>query len=124
MNKVICGHVNKQHYNTKGRLEDLTCDLEKGHTGDHHAIYEKNVPDHETDDKGRVTKSRYAQEETEAYWGEMAGTPAKEISEAAVPQLSQFQKDLLGEVLKKSPNLTAEQALAVAKASPTWNALS
>ena len=122
--KELCGHINKQHYNTKGRLEDLTCDLEKGHTGDHHAIYEKNVPDHETDDKGRVKKPRYNQEKAETYWGVRAGTPAKEISEAAVPQLSQFQKDLLGEVLKKSPNLTAEQALAVAKASPTWNALS
>ena len=124
MKEELCGHINKQHYNTKGRLEDLKCDLEKGHAGDHHAVYEKNTPDHETDDKGRVTKSRYAQEEAEAYWGELAGTPAKEISEAAVPQLSQFQKDLLGEVLKKSPNLTTEQALVVAKASPTWNALS
>lgn len=124
MNKEKCGHVNKQHYNTKSRLEDLVCDLEKDHKGDHHAFYQKNVPDHETDDKGRVTKSKYTQEEAEAYWGDMAGTPAKDISEVAMPQLSQFQKDLLGEVLKKNPNLTATEALAVAKSSPTWNALS
>lgn len=28
---VACGHVNKQFYNTDGVLEDLVCELEKGH---------------------------------------------------------------------------------------------
>ena len=121
---MTCDHVNKQHYNTKGRLEDLKCDLEEGHKGDHHAFYEKNVPDHETNDKGQVTKSRYTQETAEAWWGDLAGTPAKEITERPMPQLSQYQKDLLGDVLRKNPHLSAEQALAEAKNSPTWNALS
>jgi hypothetical protein len=118
-----CGHINKQHYNAKGRLEDLKCDLEEGHKGDHHAIYEKNIPDYETDEKGRVTKAKYTQEPAEAYWNSDAGIPASEIKEMAAVQMSQWQKDILGDVLRKSPDLPIEQAIAQAKASPSWNAL-
>lgn len=119
----ICGHVNKHYINTKGRLEDLTCDLPKGHAGDHHAVCVRKIPDPLTDNKGRVIEERYREEEADAYWGDVAGTPAKDITEKPMPQLSQFQKDLLAEVLKKNPTMSIESALQQAQESPLWKAV-
>jgi hypothetical protein len=117
-----CGHVNKQHYNTKGKLEDLACDLEPKHAGDHHAKYQKNVPEPVTDEKGRVTNVNYHEEEADAYWTNAAGKPAKDISEGTVPQLSLMQKDLLAQLMARNPDMTVEVALEKVKTDPRWNA--
>jgi hypothetical protein len=115
-----CNHVNKQHYNTDARLEDLACTLPKGHTGDHFAPYLRNVPDPITDLKGGVIQARYRQEEAEAWWSDAAGTPARDVKEGKIIQLSQFQKDIVAEILRKNPDMTAEAAIEQAKASPIW----
>lgn len=98
----------------------MACDLPKGHTGDHHAIYLKNVPEYVTNEKGTPIKVNYHEEEAETYWGELAGTPANEIKSGEITQLTGYQKDLLMEVMKKNPLLSAEQALAVAKLEKNW----
>ena len=33
----LCGHINKQFHNIKGKIEDLACTLPAGHDGDHSA---------------------------------------------------------------------------------------
>lgn len=121
---VLCGHINKHFVNTDGRLKDLSCDLPKGHEGDHHAKAFKNVADNTYDLKGTVIRQEWRQEEVDACWGDAAGTPAKDIKEQPVVQLSQYQKDLVGEVLRKNPQLSVEDAIQQAKASPTWSAAS
>lgn len=117
-----CGHVNKQHYNAKGRLEDLVCDREPGHDGDHHAICFRNVAEHVYNNKGVVVEEHYNQVEADSYWGNGAGVPAKDIKAGEAPQFSQFQRDLVAAILKTDPEMSAEEAYAKAKASPVWTA--
>lgn len=119
---IPCGHVNKQHYNTKGRLEDLTCTLPKGHPGDHFATAMKNVPDHVYDMKGAAIQQKWNEVEAEVFWSDAAGTPAKDIKEKEIPQLSDFQKDLVASILKKNPDILVEEAIAQARNSPVWTA--
>lgn len=57
-----CGHVNKQSYGLDGKLDNLRCALEKGHSGDHFAKHEEL---HEG-----------VELEAEAFWGDAAGEPA------------------------------------------------
>lgn len=121
--EMVCGHINKHYVNHKGMLEDLRCDLPDGHSGDHHAIGRRKVSDPITDNKGRVVEERYHEEEVDAYWGDAAGVPAKEISEKPLPQLTQFQKDILSDVLKKNPEMKIEEAIEKAKESPIWSAV-
>lgn len=40
---VACGHINRQHHNADGVLEDLACTLDKGHKGDHSAKVENEI---------------------------------------------------------------------------------
>jgi hypothetical protein len=115
-----CGHVNKQHYNVKGRLEDLPCDLLAGHAGDHHAAYQRNVPNHIYNNKGGVEKAQWDQVEAEAFWGNDAGTPAGDIKEKEAKQFTSFQRDLVQEILRKNPDLSADEAYKQAKESPVW----
>lgn len=122
-NENLCGHVNKQYYNTAGRLEDLSCTLPDGHSGDHSAESKINVPDHIHDEGGRVVKSRYTQEERTAYWSDSAGTPAAQITEKQLPQLTEFQKDLLSEVLRKNPSMEVSAAVEMARSNPLWSAV-
>jgi hypothetical protein len=115
-----CGHVNKQFYGVNGKLEDLACTREAGHKGDHFAPCLHNVPDHIYDQGGNVAKQHWVQEETVAAWGNAAGKPTTEIKEGKVNQLSQFQKDLVAQVLKENSGMGGEEALSVAKQSPAW----
>lgn len=118
-----CGHVNKHHYGSDGRLQDISCELLKGHDGDHKAVYMKLIPDHITNNKGVVIEEHYREQLAETYWGDMAGTPASAISEKPMPQLTQFQKDILSDVLKKSPSLSIEAAIEQARSNPLWAAV-
>lgn len=117
-----CGHVNKHFYNAKGKLQDLACDLPKGHAGDHHATYTRLVPEPLMNEKGQVVEERYNQTEDEAYWGDAAGVPAKDIHAEELPQLSEFQKDLVAAILKKTPGIPVEEAIRQARNSPVWTA--
>lgn len=123
-NEETCQHINKQHYNAKGKLEDLQCDLPEGHKGDHHATYSRLIPDPLTDAKGIVIKEYYNEEEAEAFWGDAAGTPTSGIKPADIPQMTDYQKDLVMAVLKRDPTMQLEKAVEVAKTSGAWNALS
>lgn len=118
----LCGHISKHHYNSKGRLEDISCDFVKGHTGDHHAKYMKKVDAPETDVRGIVIEHHYHEEEADAYWGDAAGVPANEIKEGKTLQLTNFQKDILADIMNSDNSLSVEDALAKAKASPKWMA--
>lgn len=122
--KPVCGHINKQHTGTDGKLEDLVCNLPEGHKGDHKAKHQRNIPDYEHDDKGKVKKVTYHQEEVETSWGDAAGTPASQIQEEVVPQMSLLQKDLVMQILSREPALDVKMAVAKAKMSKEWNAAS
>lgn len=119
---LLCGHISKHHYNSKNRLEDIACDLPKGHTGDHHAKYMKMVDAPEADARGIVIDHHYHEEEADAYWGDAAGVPAANIKEGKVLQLSGFQKDILADIMNNDNSLTVEEALAQARVSPKWMA--
>lgn len=116
-----CGHINRHHYNAAGRLEELACTLLPKHTGDHSATYKKNVGDPVHDEKGRVIKVEYHEEEATAVWNDAAGKPAADIQEGEIAQMTLFQKDLVMQLLAKNPTLTVDQAVAQAKQMPEWN---
>jgi len=119
-----CGHVNRHHFGTDGKPLELVCDLDPKHTGDHHAKYQKNVADPVMDEKGRVVKVTYHQEESDAYWGDAAGKPVAEILEGKQVQMSLLQKDMVMEILNRDPRMTIQEATNIAKAKPEWNAAS
>lgn len=121
--KEVCGHINKHSYNTRGKLEDLSCTLEKGHDGDHSAPYKKNVGESVHDEKGRIVSVKYTPEESIAYWNDGAGVLAKEIKVGDVGQMNMFQKDIVMQILSKNPNTPVEQAIAEAKERPEWNSV-
>jgi len=39
MTEEKCGHINKHSHDEYGKLDDLACDLEQGHGGDHSAMH-------------------------------------------------------------------------------------
>lgn len=119
----LCGHINKHFYNAKGKLEDLPCDLPARHKGDHHAVYTRLVPNPLLNEKGQVVEARYDEEQAEAFWGNAAGTLAKDIKAKEIPQLTEFQKDLVASVLKEHPEMPVEQAVEQAKSSLIWTAV-
>lgn len=118
----VCGHVNKHFFNTHGKLEDLTCDLEKGHAGDHHAKCLINEPDPVTNEKGIVVQQRYREIEVEAFWNDMAGTPASEITAGEAVQLTGYQQDIVADILRRNPGMNAQDALKRARESEIWTA--
>ena len=73
--KEECGHINKQNWQYKEELdksvlEDLACDLEKGHEGNHSAEkFEKSFKNDGLSTEGMVRVE----------WSDAAGTPADEI---------------------------------------------
>lgn len=52
-----CSHINKQFYNSKGVLEDLTCTLEEGHDGDHSATIQVKLLSPQQNEKGEIVES-------------------------------------------------------------------
>lgn len=117
-----CRHTNNHIYGTDGKLTSITCDLPKGHGGDHHAHYTKNVGEPVHDEKGRVKKVEYHEEEAETYWGDLAETPADQIQVGNTEQLSFLQKDLVLDILNRNPRLSINQATQQARALQQWNA--
>lgn len=121
--KSLCNHENKHAFNEEGKLAPLFCDLPNGHQGDHHAKFTQRlqVVD-EYDEKGRVRKSHFEDNEQDAHWNDAAGIPAAEIEENNIEQLTDYQRDLIMEVMRKNPSLNARQAKAAAKESELWDA--
>lgn len=122
--KPKCKHVNKQHVNEKGVLQDLVCTLPENHAGDHRARHLRRVGEPVTNEKGVILKMEYHEEEVEASWNDVAGKPASEISEEPVLQMSLLQKDLVMQILTRNPAMDVKQAIAQAKLSKEWNAAS
>lgn len=118
---TTCGHVNKQHFNAEGKLEDLACTLDPRHPGDHQAPYKKNVADHLYDEKNRIVKITYHLEDAVSYWNDSAGKPADKVKSGEVAQMTGFQRDLVMQILSRNPRLNVDQALAQARQSPEWN---
>lgn len=118
---MVCGHVNRQHYNSKGRLSEILCDLPPKHTGDHHAKYMKNVGEPVNDEKGRVTRVTYHEEEADTYWNDAAAKPVGDVVVGTVEALNLNQKDMIMAVLNNDPTLSTEAALNIAKAKAEWN---
>lgn len=121
--EAVCGHVNHQHYGLNGQLELLACDLQKQHVGDHHARYQKNTGERVEDEKGRLVKVEYHPEEADAYWNDAAGKPASNNLNETL-QTNLWQKDLIMRILKEHKDMSAEDAYKLAKADPSWNAVS
>lgn len=119
-----CGHINRHHFGPDGKPLELACDLDPKHTGDHHAKYQKNVAEQTMDEKGRVIKVTYHQEEADAYWGDAASKPVAEIVEGKQVQMNLLQKEMVMEILNRDPRMTAQEAINIAKAKPEWNAAS
>lgn len=81
---ALCGHVNKQYYNTQGILEDLVCVLPAGHSGDHSASCQtllKHQYAIKDPAKEYVVKNgaEYEVVTQEAFWGDAAGVSAADI---------------------------------------------
>lgn len=76
-NRKTCSHVNKQHIGISDALEDLTCELEEGHSGDHEAPYKtlKFVDGVKDPRKEYIVKGgkEYLIETETAYWNDGAG---------------------------------------------------
>lgn len=89
--KQLCGHVNR-HYTGD---HEMTCDLDPGHEGDHHAKY--FTTDYIA---GEIVFSG----EKDTHWSDMAGTPVDEIKPDYV-SLARMIEDRrvaqLAELLKK-----------------------
>ena len=77
----LCGHVNRHSFGTDRKLDNLTCDLLPGHTGDHSAIHKElqRTENAEIIDGKEVTEVTYEEVEIRRGWGDMAGTPVSEI---------------------------------------------
>lgn len=119
---AACGHVNKQHYGTDGRLQDLICNLPKGHDGDHRALYAMKIGEPVNDEKGRVIRTNYREEERYGYWNDSAGKTAAPADGVEMEQTSLWQKDLIMRIMAKDPDMTVEKATQKAKQDPAWNA--
>ena len=115
-----CGHINKQHYGTKGKLEDLACTLPVGHSGNHSAPYKRLVGTPVTDEKGRVIKNTYEEVDDVGQWGDMAGTPAEQVFVGEKDQMTLYQRDMVLQIVKNNPKITIEQAIAQASQSEEW----
>lgn len=80
----LCGHINRQYYSIDGVLEDLPCDLPKGHAGDHSAktkqLVKNPYPTRNPDAEYRwVAGADYEIKVVAAFWSDVAGTPADQI---------------------------------------------
>ena len=115
-----CGHINRHHTDTSGKLAPLACTLPKGHTGDHYATYIRNVPEYITNERGVAVKVIQNQTEGETYWQDIAGTPASEITPEEVPQMTGYQRDLVMQILQRNPKMSATEAIAKAKLTKEW----
>lgn len=116
----LCGHVNKQHYGTKGKLEDLACTLPAGHAGNHSSPYKRLVGTPVTDEKGRVIKQNYEEVDDVSWWSDAAGAPAEQVHIGSKDQMTLYQRDLVMQVIQKNPKLSVDQAIAQASASEEW----
>ena len=98
--RAKCGHINRHSLGIKGMPDDLACELDPGHPGNHKAMHMEYVPD----DKGDtiISKRPHLLKKVEREWSDMAGTPAKDIMpgvlEKTPEELAKIQmvKDFLG----------------------------
>jgi hypothetical protein len=116
----LCGHINRHHTDTSGKLTPLACTLEPGHTGDHSAAYTRNVPEYITDHKGIAIKVIQNPTEAVTYWRDEAGTPASEIVPEEVPQMTGYQRDLVMQILQRNPKMSTTEAIEKAKSMKEW----
>src|SRR3990167_7257259 len=116
----LCGHVNKHYYGLNGKLEDLTCTLEGGHTGDHSALHRRKVGTPVTDEKGRVISTTYEEVETLGAWNDAAGTPAANIIALDREQMTLYQRDLVLQIVQKNPKISIEDAVKLASGKEEW----
>lgn len=123
-NAPPCGHVNRHHHGVDGKLKELHCVLPAGHDGDHQAPAQKNKPDPQYDEKGRVVKMSYTVEEITGYWNDSASTPAKDIYPQEILQMTLHQKDMVMRMLQGNPAMDVKEAVARAKMTPEWRAIS
>lgn len=115
-----CGHINRHHTNEKGQLAPLACTRPRGHSGDHFATYTRLFPDPITNEKGITIKMNYTQGEAGTYWRDDAATPASEIKPDEAPQMTQYQRDLVMQLLQRNPSWNAQKAIAEAKMMKEW----
>ena len=118
-----CVSINKHYKNTDGELEDLPCELEEGHEGDHSANYlcyratngsvkqAKQIAQAKLDGRAItiiVSGAELIETEEKAYWSSVAETLAADIK----PDLAQLAriKASKGNMLDEAQILSKELA--------------
>lgn len=83
---VVCGHINRHSFGPDNKHDYPTCDLEPGHTGDHHGVH-KSMQERERFYKqtGELLKVEYDIVDRDAWWTDMAGTPAEDLKPEKLP---------------------------------------
>lgn len=110
----LCGHINTHHTNLDGELSTLSCELPKGHAGDHQADYECYRPvDGSTKQAKRIAQAKlenraitivlsgkeFIETIEKSYWSDGASVLASEIK----PDLEQ-----LAQIKAKKGNMLDE----------------
>jgi len=77
----LCGHVNRHSFGTDRKLDNMVCDLLKGHTGDHSGVHDElvRVENASIVDGREVTSVTYETVQRRCSWNDMAGTPVAEL---------------------------------------------
>lgn len=77
----LCGHVNRHSFDTDHKLDNLTCDLPTGHTGDHSALHMElqRTENANIIDGKEVISVTFEKFAVRRGWNDMAGTPTSEI---------------------------------------------
>lgn len=80
----LCGHTNRQHYNIQGALENVACELPKGHAGNHSAnvqVLRKNPYPVKNPAAEYLWRegAEYEVVFADVEWSDAAGTPADKI---------------------------------------------
>jgi hypothetical protein len=75
----LCGHINRHSYGIDGQLDNLACDLPKGHAGDHSAMHKEVNVSHMRDVNRKVTGEIRNEYKVRAYWGDAAGIPVGQL---------------------------------------------
>ena len=95
----ICGHVNRHSYGVDRELDNITCDLPKGHDGDHSAMHDElqKTENVKIVDGTEVVSVTYETIQQRRGWTDMAGTPVSQITPGTVeqPSLEEVEKRVM-----------------------------
>lgn len=95
---AACGHINKHSKNMAGELDNLACEKDAGHDGNHGAHHLQRLPA----DGGKILLVGGKEEKVWTEWNDAAGTLASEIKPQIIAKTDDeraregFLKNLVG----------------------------